>query len=357
MDVWGIESSRGARIIPAMTGGTIELDHGAGGGVSRELIEGLIAPRLGAARAGLVEDGAALELDVARIAMTADAFVVDPVFFDGGDIGRLAVCGTVNDLAVRGAVPRYVTLALVIEQGLRVADLARVLDSARAAAVEAEVEVVAGDTRVVRRGEADKLFVNATGVGELVRPVDFGAARVEPGDAVIVTGWLGDHGVDVLSLRAGLDLAERVVSDCAPLGGLVWNVLEDYASQVHCMRDLARGGLVGVAHELADAAGVAIELEEHRVPIGRGTRTAAARLAVDPLHLPSAGAICVVVEGAAAANVLELIRWQPQGQAARIVGTVRERGPERAAVTMVRPDGGAAKLLAPRSGAELARLW
>ncbi len=343
------------RAMRAMTSATIELDHGAGGGLSRELIEGLIAPRLGAARAALLEDGVALELDVARIATAADAFAVDPIFFDGGDIGRLAVCGMVNDLAVGGAVPRYVTLALVIEQGLRVADLARVLDSARAAAVEAEVEVVAGDTRVVRRGEADKLFVNATGVGEVAAPLDLGAARVEPGDAVIVTGGLGDHGVDVLSLRARMDLAERVVSDCAPLGGLVWNVLEDYASQVHCMRALARGGLAGIANELADAAAVSIELEEHRLPVGRGTRAAAAQLEVDPLYLPSAGAICVVVEGAAAVNVLELLRWQPQGQAARIVGTVREHG--AAAVTLVASDGGGATALAPHPEVELPRLW
>lgn len=336
-----------------MSGETIQLDYGAGGVQARALIDDLIAPRLASVHAG-AGDGEALELDVARIAMTADTFVVDPLFFNGGDIGRLAVCATVNDLASSGAVPRYLVLSLVIEQGLAVAELARVLDSVRAAAAEADVEVVAGDTQVVRAGEADKLFLAVAGVGEFAHDVDLGADRVCPGDAVIVTGALGNHGIQMLSLREGLDAATRVPSDCAPLGGFVWNVLEDYAPAVHCMRDLARDGLIGVLDELTDAAGVSIELEQHHLPIGREARLAAEQLATDPLHLPSGASICMVVDGAAAADVLELIRWQPQGKAAQIVGVVRER--TRSAVTMVAPDGGGELVLEPLPGGAPARL-
>jgi hydrogenase expression/formation protein HypE len=359
-----------------MTGETIQLDHGVGGGCSRELVDELIAPRLGAERPRGMGEAAVLELEAARTVVASDAFVVDPIFFGNGDIGRLAVCGTVNELAASGATPRYLTLSLVIEEGLPVAALARVLDSVRASAAEAEVEVVAGETQVVRSGEADKLFLGTAGVGEFTQPPDLGVGWVRPGDAVIVTGGLGEHGIHILSLRGGGGLGvEGVLSDCAPLGSLVWNVLEDYAPQVHCMCALARGGLAGVLNELADGAGVAIEVEEHRLPVAHATRAAAGRLGVDPLCLPSEGCICVVVEGAAAADVLELIRWQPQGRDAQIVGAVGERGVgggrgvgerggesgrgvggERGAVTMVRPDGGGRAVVERRGGAELSRL-
>ncbi len=324
-----------------MGGETIQLDHGTGGGMSQALFADLIAPRFGVANAtvaGGARAGVAIvELDAERVAMAADSFVVDPIFFGGADIGRLAVCGTVNDLAVAGAVPRYLTLSLVIEQGLPIADLERVLDSVSDTAIEAGVTVVAGETRVVRSGEVDKLFLHTAGVGELTHALDLGVERVRPGDAVIVTGPLGNHGVHILALRAGLQCAEHLASDCAPLDGLVWNVLEDYAEQVHCMRDLARGGLGAALNELASGAGVSIEIEEHRLPVQRKTRLAAARLGVDPLQLPSEGGICMIVDGAAAARVHELVRWQPQGRMAQIVGTVRERAD--VAVTKVRVDG------------------
>jgi hydrogenase expression/formation protein HypE len=339
-----------------MTGERTQLDRGSGASLNQQLIDELIASRLGVARAGSTEDGAVLELDTTRIAMTSDTFVVDPIVFGDSDIGRLAVCATVNDLAASGAIPRYLTLSLVVERGLPIADLTRVLDSARAAAFEADVEVVVGDARVVRGGAADtdKLLLSVAGIGEFAQSADLGAARIESGDAVIVTSQIADHGVHVLARRAGLDCAQRVPSDCAPLGGLVWNLLEDYAPQVRCMRELTRGGLAGVLGELADDAGVSIEIEAHRLPVGRETRVAAERLGIDPLHLPSAGSVCIVVDGAAACDVVELVRWQPQGQAAQIVGTVRER--RGSAVTMIRPDGMGEMTVEPVPGVDLARL-
>ncbi|HVR04473.1 MAG TPA: hydrogenase expression/formation protein HypE [Solirubrobacteraceae bacterium] len=336
-----------------MTGETIQLDHGTGGGMSQELISELIAPRLGAVHAGRMEDSARLHLESPDIAFTTDSFVIDPIFFGNGDIGRLAVCGTVNDLAVSGATPRYLTLSLVLEQGLPLADLARILDSVREAAVEADVAVVAGDTKVVRGGEVDKLFINTAGVGEFIDTGELGVAAVRPGDAVIVTGWLGNHAIHVLSLREGLGFEQRVLSDCAPLDGLVWNVLEDYSRQVHCMRDITRGGLGTVLNELASGAGVSIRIEEHHLPIQHETAMAAAMLGLDPLYLANEGNICMIVDGDAAIEILEVVRWQARATAPRIVGAVHERC--GSAVTMVRGDG-SETVVELLYGAELPRL-
>jgi hydrogenase expression/formation protein HypE len=348
MDDWGIESSRGARIIPVMTDGTIELDHGAGGGLSQTLVDELIAPRLGHVYGGRMEAGAVPEPQSAGVVLRSGSFASDPIFFGNGDIGRLAVCGTINNLAVSGALPCYLTLSLVLERGLPVSDLARVLDSVREAAVEADIAVLAGETRVVGGGVVDGLAIETTGVGELTRESDLGMTHVRPGDAIIVTGWLGNHAIHMLSLRQGLGLERRILSDCASLDGFVWNVLEDYAAEVHCMCGITRGGLARTLNELAAGARVEIEIEEHRLPVQRETAKAAAALGVDPLCLANEGNICMIVEGDAATEILELVRWQPQGVAAQIVGTVRERG--GSAVTMVCEDGSEA-LLEPLYGA------
>jgi hydrogenase expression/formation protein HypE len=339
-------------------GAAIQLDHGTGGGMSRELIAELIAPRLGAAHAGRMEDSAVLELGAACIAVTTDSFVIDPIFFGNGDIGKLAVCGTVNDLAVSGAVPRYLTLSLVLEEGFPIADLERVLDSVRDAALAAGVEVVAGDTKVVRAGEVDKLFVNTAGVGLFEREPRLGVGRVGPGDAVIVTGWLGNHSIHILSLREGLGFEERVLSDCAPLNGLVWNVLEEYADHVHCMRDITRGGLGTVLNELAAGAGVSIQLEEGRLPIQHETAMAADMLGVNPLYLANEGNLCMCVAREAAAEVLAAVRQHPHGRPAQIVGVVRERAGRAgiAGAVMVVGADGAETVVELLYGAELPRL-
>ena len=336
-----------------MTAGTIQLDHGTGGGMSQELIAELIAPRLGAVHSGRMEDSAVLELDVSRIALTTDSFVIDPIFFGNGDIGKLAVCGTVNDLAVSGAVPRYLTLSLVLEEGFPLADLERVLDSVREAAAAARVEVVAGDTKVVRAGEIDKLFINTAGVGVFERDLELGVGSVAPGDDVIVTGWLGNHSIHILSLREGLGFEGRVLSDCAPLDGLVGSVLEEHGGSVRCMRDITRGGLGTVLNELAEGAGVSIRIERERLPIQHETAMAADMLGVDPLYLANEGNICMVVAARAAAEILEVVRGHPNGGAARIVGTVGERA--GSPVTMVGVDG-AETVVELLYGAELPRL-
>ncbi len=337
----------------AADGRLIELDHGTGGGMSQELIGDLIAPRLGSVHHGRMEDSAVLSVDSERIAVTTDSFVVDPIFFGNGDIGKLAVCGTINDLAVSGAMPRFLTLALVLEEGFPIADLERVLDSVREAAESAGVAIVAGDTKVVRAGEIDKIFVNTTGIGELHDGVELGMSRVAAGDAVIVTSWLGNHSIHILSLREGLGFEERILSDCAPLDGLVWNVLEEHPDLVRCMRDITRGGLGTVLNEVADGAGVSIAIEQERLPIQRETAMAADMLGVNPLYLANEGCLCLFVEGDAAEEVLETVRLQPHGRAAQIVGRVYERG--QSAVVM-RDGDGTETTVEVLYGAELPRL-
>ncbi len=338
----------------AANGRLIELDHGTGGGMSQELIGELIAPRLGEVHHGRMEDSAVLGVESSRIAVTTDSFVVDPIFFGNGDIGKLAVCGTVNDLAVSGAMPRFLTLALVLEEGFPIADLERILDSVREAASVAEVTIVAGDTKVVRGGEIDKIFINTAGIGVFEREeVQLGVSRVAPGDAVIVTSWLGNHSIHILSIREGLGFEERIPSDCAPLDGLVWNLLEEHPELVHCMRDVTRGGLGTVLNEVADGAGVSLAIEQERLPIQRETAMAADMLGVDPLYLANEGCLCLFVDGEAAGEIVETVRLQPHGHAAEIVGSVVER--RESAVSMRQADGTEATVEV-LYGAELPRL-
>jgi len=338
---------------PGAAPACIELDHGTGGGLSQELIGDLIAPRLGAVHTGRMEDSAILPIHASRIAMTTDSFVVDPIFFTNGDIGKLAVCGTVNDLAVCGATPRFLTLALVLEEGFPIAHLERVLDSIREAALEAGVEVVAGDTKVVRRGEVDKLFINTAGVGEFDRDVSLGVHAVVPGGSVIVTSFLGDHSMHVLSLREGLGFEQRILSDCAPLNGLMDVLLDEFGDAVRCVRDITRGGLGTVLNEVAAGAGVSIHLDEESLPIRHETAMAADMLGVDPMYLANEGNLCLFVDGDAAADVLALVRAHRYGAAAEIVGGVGEAG--GSPVTM-RTAEGAVTTVAVLYGAELPRL-
>jgi hydrogenase expression/formation protein HypE len=333
--------------------GMIELDHGTGGALSQELIGGLIAPRLGSVHEGRMEDSAVLDLAARRIAMTTDSFVVDPIFFGNGDIGKLAVCGTVNDLAVSGATPRYLTFALVLEEGFPLRALERVLDSVREAASEAGVSIVAGDTKVVRAGEVDRIFINTAGVGELTRDVTLGMQHVAPGDAVIVTSQLGNHSIHILSLREGLGFEQRIGSDCAPLNGLVGELLDGHASSIHCMRDITRGGLGTVLNEMADGAGVSIWVDEERLPILHETAMAADMLGVNPLYLANEGNLCLFVDGDAAPAVVERLRAHRYGRDAEIVGVVGDRCDPP--VAMRHADGSQSTVEVLR-GAELPRL-
>jgi hydrogenase expression/formation protein HypE len=293
-----------------------------------------------------------LELGGGRIALTTDAYVVRPLFFPGGDIGRLAVFGTVNDLAMAGARPLALSAAFVLEEGFATEELARVAGSMRAACEEAGVEIVTGDTKVVDRGKGDRLYLTTTGVGVVPATVDIAPARVRPGDAVISSGDLGRHGIAVLSVREGLCFESVVESDCAPLHGAVAALL-DAGVEVHCLRDLTRGGLSSALNEIAVDAGVGIEIDEARVAIADGVAAACELLGLDPLYVANEGRFVAFVPQRETARALAALRAVPVSAGAVEVGRVLEDG--RGTVRM-RSRFGGTRLLDLFSGEQLPRI-
>lgn len=322
--------------------GTITLAHGAGGKAMHDLIEQLFLRRFDNPLLRPLEDQARVDLASLaaqgdRLALTTDSFVVDPLFFPGGDIGRLAVCGTVNDLAVGGAKPLFLTCGFIIEEGLEIGVLERIVASMRATSREAGIDLVAGDTKVVERGQADKLFINTTGIGVVRLGIDPAAVNARPGDRVIVSGPLGDHGIAILAARGQLDFATTLVSDCQPLAGLVAAMLHA-DPQIRAMRDITRGGLGTVLNEIARASKCWIEIDETSLPLRAEVRSAAELLGLDVLYLACEGALAAIVPPAAADRVLSVMRQHPHGQAAQIVGEVRAR--DSVGVTMRTAFGG-----------------
>jgi hydrogenase expression/formation protein HypE len=300
----------------------IVLDHGAGGGMSHELISGTIVSILGDTYIGEMEDSIHLEVPVSRIAVTTDSFVIDPIFFGNGNIGKIAVAGTVNDLAVSGARPLYLTLAIVLEEGFPLESLRRIMESIKETAQAANVKIVAGDTKVVRKGEADGIFLNTTGVGVVERPLRLASTSLKNGDQVIVTGFLGDHSIHLLSMREGLGFEKRVLSDCAVLNHVIADLLDACGEGVRCMRDITRGGLGTVLNEFAAASKCGIELEEAALPIKAETAMAADMLGVDVMYLANEGNLCIVVAPDVAAKALEVLRAHPETARAAVVGRV-----------------------------------
>ena len=315
----------------------IKLGHGSGGVLTRRLIEETLLEFFDSPLLAPLPDGAWLDCAGPRLAFTTDSYVVDPIFFPGGDIGRLAICGTVNDVAMTGALPRWLTAGFIIEEGLPMADLERIVDSMAACAEEAGVGIAAGDTKVVPRGHADRIFINTSGLGwrpEGVRPTGAGA---RPGDAVLASGTLGDHEICLMTLRAGLRLDGEVPSDLAPLGGLV-RALVDAEVELHALRDPTRGGTATVLNEIAAASGVAVRLEEEAIPLRPGVRGACEIMGFDPLYLASEGKMIVVLPEAEADRALEILRGQRYGENACRIGEVLEGPAGR--VTLLTSIGG-----------------
>ena len=306
--------------------GVVTLAHGGGGRAMRELIERMLLPAFDNPLLAPLEDQARIplaELTAAgdRLAFTTDTYVVSPIEFSGGDIGKLAVFGTVNDLAVSGARPLYLSCGLVLEEGLPMADLARIAQSMGDAARDAGVAIVTGDTKVVERGAADKIFINTAGIGVVPAGVEISAARARPGDVVIVNGSLGDHGVAILFARNQLALEAEIASDCQPLHGLVAAMLAA-CPDVRCLRDATRGGLATVLNEFAVSSRVGIQLHEAALPIKDVVRGACEILGLDPLYLANEGKLVAIVPAAAARAVLAAMRAHPAGRDAAIVGEV-----------------------------------
>jgi len=305
----------------------VVLGHGSGGQLTADLIQRLFVPGFGNDVLGALEDQATLSFGAGngvkapRLAFTTDAFVVQPLFFPGGDIGRLAVHGTVNDLAVGGARPLFLSAAFILEEGLPLADLERIVASMRRACDEAGVALVTGDTKVVDRGKGDGVFITTSGIGLVPdgRSLSIHAAR--PGDLILVSGTLGDHGIAIMSVREGLDFETVLESDSAPLNGLAEAILEA-CPRTRCMRDPTRGGLSSALNELADASGVGVVLIEEAVPLRREVRAACEMLGLDPLYVANEGKLIAIVPREEAGRVLDAMRAHPLGRDAALVGEV-----------------------------------
>jgi len=295
------------------------LAHGSGGKLMHDLIQSFL-PELSNPLLDRMEDSAVFEVS-GRLAFTTDSYTVRPLFFPGGDIGKLAVCGTVNDLSMSGAKPLYLSLAFIIEEGLPLADLKKVILSIKKAAAEAGVKIVTGDTKVVDRGSADKLFINTAGVGSVPEGVNISAANARPGDKVIVSGTIGDHGMAVLSRREGLKFADPVPSDCAPLNGLVKAMLTA-AKDIHCMRDPTRGGLAVTLNDFAAQSHAGIIIRENDVPVNKAVQAACDLLGLDPLYIANEGKLVAVMPAADAPAVLAAMQRHKYGRQATIIGEV-----------------------------------
>jgi len=305
----------------------ILLAHGSGGRLAHDLVEKVLVKPLSNPLLDRLDDSAIFSCS-GRLAFTTDSYVVNPIFFPGGDIGRLAVCGTVNDLCMVGATPLYLSLAFIIEEGLPLDELERVLVSVQAAAREAQVQIVTGDTKVVNKGSADRLFVNTAGVGTVPEGVDISGSNAKPGDKVILSGTIGDHGIAVLSQREGLGFSTRLQSDCAPLSGLVAEMLTA-SKRIHAMRDPTRGGLATTLNELASQSRVGIRIEEEKVPVRDEVRGACEMLGIDPLYVANEGKLVAIVHPEDAEAVLQKMRQHRYGKNAAIIGEVRPDHPGR----------------------------
>jgi hydrogenase expression/formation protein HypE len=304
----------------------ITMAHGAGGKATHTLIEALFLDAFRNPVLEPLEDQAVVALNGGRMAITTDSFVVSPLFFPGGDIGDLAVNGTTNDLAVSGARPLYLTAGFILEEGFPIADLKRIAESMARAAEAAGVQIVTGDTKVVQRGKADGCFINTSGVGLIEGDLQLGARQVRPGDAVLVSGPIGDHGMTIMLARGELELDGELTSDTAPLHGLVKRLL-DATTAVRCLRDATRGGVATVLNEIASVAGVSVVVDEGAVPVRDPVRGACEILGIDPLYTACEGRLVAFVAAEEAENALLAMRAHPAGEGAAAIGTVRADPP------------------------------
>jgi len=324
----------------------ITLEHGAGGEKSRALVGKLILKYLKNNILAQLDDAAAIVVRSKKIAFTTDSYVVNPVFFDGGNIGDIAVCGTVNDLSVKGAEAKYISLGLIIEEGFPVSDLEKILKSVAARAKEAGVIIVTGDTKVVERGAADKIFINTSGIGEIIK--EMSPRNIRAGDAIIVSGFLGGHGMAIMNARHNLGL-KGLRSDVAPLKKLARAVLPD----ARMMRDLTRGGLTSALTEIAQSSSYDIEIDEQKIPLDSAVKAAAALLGSDPLQSANEGKLVCFVPADRAAKILKIMRAQKYGKNSAVVGRVLGTKTKK---VFIKTSLGVRRELKEREGGNLPRL-
>lgn len=303
----------------------IVMAHGGGGRLMQQLIENLIQPAFDNPWLKQRQDSAVIEADFSKLAFTTDSYVVKPLFFPGGDIGQLAVCGTLNDLAVSGARPLYLSCSLIIEEGFAVADLQQIIQSMQQTAEAAGVAIVTGDCKVVDKGKGDGLFINTAGIGVIEHSQTIMPGSIETGDAVIINGDLGRHSIAIMAEREGLGFDSPIASDCADLSGLILSLLQADL-EIHAMRDLTRGGLSSALVEIATTAGLSMALEESAIPVSDEVRGASEILGLDPLYLANEGRFVMILPEQEAERTLQLMQAHPQGQGACVVGVVGEQG-------------------------------
>ncbi|MFP5222466.1 MAG: hydrogenase expression/formation protein HypE [Acidobacteriota bacterium] len=333
-------------------GNKLLLDQGSGGLASHRLVNEVFFRHLGNPILGRMDDAALLPRPKGPLAVSTDSFTVDPIFFPGGDIGSLAVHGTVNDVAMLGAKPLYLTCGFILEEGFDLDDLDRIVASMGQAGKKAKVKVVAGDTKVVPRGAADKIFINTTGIGEVIASPSPSGHRARPGDVVIISGSMGDHGLTVLSCRQGLAFEAPVKSDCASLNHLILKLVTGLPA-VHVLRDPTRGGLATSVNEIAQQSGVGVTLEEDAIPVKPVVRAGCDILGLDPLYLANEGKIICILPEKHAAKALTIMRRDPLGRDACIIGRV---GAENPGKVVMRTGLGGRRLLGMLEGEQLPRI-
>ncbi|PXF59555.1 MAG: hydrogenase expression/formation protein HypE [Deltaproteobacteria bacterium] len=332
---------------------TILLDHGSGGLAGQELISGLFLKHLGNPVLSVLEDSAVIETGVGRLAFTTDSFVVDPVFFPGGDIGSLAVHGTINDLAMRGARPLCLSLGMILEEGLSLADLELIVISIKESSEKAGVPVVTGDTKVVPKGKGDKVFINTSGIGTVPDRVTISAGEARPGDIILLSGTIADHGVTILTRRAGISIKGDLKSDTMALHRFVQALVEALPGTIHTLRDPTRGGMATALCEIAKTAEVGMEIEESGIPIRPEVEAACELLGLDPLYLASEGKCLAFVAPDRSRRALDIMRSQPEGKDASIIGVVT-KGP--AGRVVLKTAVGGARMVESLSGEPLPRI-
>jgi hydrogenase expression/formation protein HypE len=333
----------------------ITLSHGSGGKATHNLIEGVFAPAFSNPLLDAMDDAATFTVQEAgsRLAFTTDTYVVSPLFFPGGDIGKLAVHGTINDLAMAGAEPLYLSAGFILEEGFPIAELRRIVESMAKAASEAGVAIVTGDTKVVQRGKADGVFINTAGVGLVRTNWLLGQTQLQPGDRVLLSGPIGDHGIAIMFAREALDIEVDVQSDTAPLHTLVASLLDAAGDGVHCLKDPTRGGVATTLNEMAIGSEVSIALDEHAIPVHPGVRGACEILGLDPLTIANEGKLLAIVTPDKADAALAAMRSHPLGREAVIIGTVQAEPP---GLVFLRTDIGGMRVLDMLVGDPLPRI-
>ena len=309
--------------VPLQNYPNIVMGHGAGGKMMNDLIRHLFAVEFQNDLLGQLADSTTINLEAGRLAFTTDSYVISPLFFPGGDIGELAVNGTVNDLSMSGARPLYLSAGFILEEGLPMETLGRIAASMARACKTADVQIATGDTKVVNKGHGDGIYINTSGIGLIPKDVDILPTNARPGDVVIVSGTMGDHGIAIMSVREGLKFQSEIVSDTAPLNGLVQAMLK-VTVDIHCLRDATRGGLAAVLNELADASKVGIKFEEAKVPLRPEVSAACEMLGLDPLFIANEGKLVAIVPENYAENILAVMRQLPTGRDSAIIGKVVE---------------------------------